>query len=193
MLRCKAPLRGSSVKSSSKVATKGMRGVAVTGPRRTNDFLFLVASLGQPAAAVPQLGPSCEPTNDITKAHSSDNKPVVVSLVAHFDGWQLPMLLWSITAFQVFNIRGEQQPGCACGTRAAFAPNLSWLETDWKQREAFGMSLDIIWDSKPAEAECLSEVGIAEWIFLLDNSGVTLQKQKKYFLEVKKEELSVFL
>lgn len=64
-----------------------MRGVAVTGPRRTNDFLFMVASLGQPAATMPQLGASFEATNDVTKAPSSDaNQPVVVSLVAHFDG-----------------------------------------------------------------------------------------------------------
>lgn len=63
-----------------------MRGVAGTGPRRTNEFLFMVASLGQPAATVPQLELSCEPTIDITKAPSSDNKPVVVSLVAHRDG-----------------------------------------------------------------------------------------------------------
>uniref|UniRef100_A0AAQ5Z8C8 G-protein coupled receptors family 1 profile domain-containing protein n=1 Tax=Amphiprion ocellaris TaxID=80972 RepID=A0AAQ5Z8C8_AMPOC len=86
LLRCETPRRGSSLRSSSKVATKAMRGVAVTGPRRSNDFLFMVASLGQPAATLPQLGPSCEPTIDITKAPSSDNKPVVVSLVAHFDG-----------------------------------------------------------------------------------------------------------
>ncbi|XP_076601304.1 teleost multiple tissue opsin a [Chaetodon auriga] len=87
LLRCEAPRRGSSLKSSSKVATKAMRGVAVTGPRRSNDFLFMVASLGQPAATMPQLGPSFEATNDVTRAPSSDiNKPVVVSLVAHFDG-----------------------------------------------------------------------------------------------------------
>lgn len=67
-----------------------MRGIAVTGPRRTNDFLFMVASLGQPAATMPQLGPSFEVSNDVTKAPSSDaNLPVVVSLVAHFDGWWL--------------------------------------------------------------------------------------------------------
>lgn len=67
-----------------------MRGVAVSGPRRTDDVLFMVASLGQPAATMPQLCPSFEATNDITKAPSSDtNKPVVVSLVAHFDGWRL--------------------------------------------------------------------------------------------------------
>lgn len=63
-----------------------MRGAAVTGVRRSNDFLFMVASLGEPAATVPQLRPSHEPTMDITKAPSSDNKPVVVSLVAHLDG-----------------------------------------------------------------------------------------------------------
>ncbi|XP_044076875.1 vertebrate ancient opsin-like [Siniperca chuatsi] len=85
VLRCEAPRRGSSLKSSSKVATKAMR--AVTGPRRTNDLLFMVAFLCQPATTMPQLGPSFEPTNDVTKAPSSDtNKPVVVSLVAHFDG-----------------------------------------------------------------------------------------------------------
>lgn len=86
LLRCETPRRGSSLKSSSKVATKAMRGVAVTGPRRTNDFLFMVASLGQPVTTVPQLGPFFEPTIDVTKAPSSDIKPVVVSLVAHFDG-----------------------------------------------------------------------------------------------------------
>ncbi|XP_036938620.1 vertebrate ancient opsin-like [Acanthopagrus latus] len=87
LLRCDTPRRGSSLKSSSKVPTKAMRGIAVTGPRRTNDFLFMVASLGQPAATMPQLGPSFEVSNDVTKAPSSDaNLPVVVSLVAHFDG-----------------------------------------------------------------------------------------------------------
>uniref|UniRef100_A0A8C5GNI0 Vertebrate ancient opsin-like n=1 Tax=Gouania willdenowi TaxID=441366 RepID=A0A8C5GNI0_GOUWI len=87
LLHCQNPRRGSSVKSSSKVqGTKGARGTAAIGPRRTNDFLFMVASLGQPAVTVPQLNPSCEPTIDITRAASSDNKPVVVSLVAHFDG-----------------------------------------------------------------------------------------------------------
>ncbi|XP_070775081.1 teleost multiple tissue opsin a [Enoplosus armatus] len=88
LMRCEAPRRGSSAKSSSKVATKAMRGVAVTGPRRTNDLLFMVASLDQPATTMPQLGPSFEPTNDVTKAPSSEisNKPVVVSMVAHFDG-----------------------------------------------------------------------------------------------------------
>ncbi|XP_035526380.1 vertebrate ancient opsin-like [Morone saxatilis] len=77
LLCCEAPRRGSSLKSSSKVATKAMRGVAVTGPRRTNDFLFMVAYLGQPATTMPRLGPSFEVTNDVTKAPSS---------VAHFDG-----------------------------------------------------------------------------------------------------------
>ncbi|XP_051264782.1 opsin-3-like isoform X2 [Dicentrarchus labrax] len=87
LLRCEAPRRGSSIKSSSKVATKAIRGVAVTGPRRTNDFLFMVAYLGQPATTMPRLGPSFEATNDVTKAASSDNnQPVAVSLVAHFDG-----------------------------------------------------------------------------------------------------------
>ncbi|KAM7378933.1 hypothetical protein PAMP_004521 [Pampus punctatissimus] len=87
LLHCKAPRRGSSIKSSSRVATKAARGGAVTAPRRTNNFLFMVASLGQPVATVPQLGPTFEHTIDVTKAPSSDvNKPVVVSLVAHFDG-----------------------------------------------------------------------------------------------------------
>ena len=87
LLRCETPRRGSSLKSSSKVATKAVRGAAVTSPRRTNDFLYMVASLGQPAATIPQLGPLADPTVDITKGPSSDiNKPVVVSLVAHFDG-----------------------------------------------------------------------------------------------------------
>ncbi|XP_041660018.1 vertebrate ancient opsin-like [Cheilinus undulatus] len=87
LLRCETPRRGSSIKSSSKVATKAMRGVAVAGPRRTDDFLYMVASLGQPATTIPQLGPSYEPTMDITRPPSSDiNKPVVVSLVTHFDG-----------------------------------------------------------------------------------------------------------
>ncbi|XP_073347859.1 vertebrate ancient opsin-like [Pagrus major] len=87
LLRCEVPRRGSSIKSSSKVPTKAMRGAAVTGPRRTNDLLVMVASLGHPAATMPQLGPSYEATNDVTKAPSSDvNQPVVVSLVAHFDG-----------------------------------------------------------------------------------------------------------
>ncbi|XP_026169720.1 teleost multiple tissue opsin a [Mastacembelus armatus] len=81
LMCCETPRRGSSLKSSSKAIR------AVTGPRRSNDFLFMVASLGQPAATVPQLGPSFEPTIDITKGPSSDiNNPVVVSLVAHYDG-----------------------------------------------------------------------------------------------------------
>lgn len=65
-----------------------MKGVTPTGQRRTNDFLCMVASLGRPAAAaIPQLGPSFEATNDITKPPSSDIcKPVVVSLEAHCDG-----------------------------------------------------------------------------------------------------------
>lgn len=83
LVRCETPRRGSSFKTSSKLCTKKH-----TGQRQTNDFLFMVASLGQPAATVPQLDPSCEPTIDITKGPSSD-KPVVVSLVAHLDVWWL--------------------------------------------------------------------------------------------------------
>ncbi|XP_047225257.1 vertebrate ancient opsin-like [Girardinichthys multiradiatus] len=87
ILHCEAPRGGSSLKTSSKAATKAMKGVAMTGPRQTNNLLFMVASLGQPANTVPQLGLSCEPTIDLTKAPSSDNQPViVVSLVAQFDG-----------------------------------------------------------------------------------------------------------
>ncbi|XP_040028089.2 teleost multiple tissue opsin a isoform X2 [Gasterosteus aculeatus] len=83
LLRCEAPRPSSSLKSSSKVPTKAMRGAAVTGPRRTNNFLFVVASLGRPVATIPQLGPSVEPTIDVTGGPSSDNnKPVIVSLVA---------------------------------------------------------------------------------------------------------------
>ncbi|XP_028450129.1 teleost multiple tissue opsin a [Perca flavescens] len=86
LLHCEAPRRVSSTKSSSKVATKVMRAVAITGTRRTNNFLLLVASLGQPAATMPQPNPSLEATIDNTKGPSSDiNKPVVVSLVA--DDW----------------------------------------------------------------------------------------------------------
>lgn len=95
------------MKSSSKVATKALRGAAVTGPRRTNDFLFMVASLGQPAATMPQLGPSFEATNDVTRAPSSDiDKPVVVSLVAHFDGWWLATIVKSpkVPSQEVINI-----------------------------------------------------------------------------------------
>lgn len=66
--------------------TKAFKGGAGAAARQTN-FLFMVASLGQPVARVPRLGASFELTNDITKPPSSDlNKPVVVSLVAHFDG-----------------------------------------------------------------------------------------------------------
>ncbi|XP_057713565.1 vertebrate ancient opsin-like [Corythoichthys intestinalis] len=87
LLHCEDPRRGSSVKSSSKVATKPMRAGALTGPRCTNDFLIMVASLGQPAAAIPQLEAPLEPTFDVTKAASSDiNLPVVVSLVDHLNG-----------------------------------------------------------------------------------------------------------
>ncbi|KAK9538841.1 hypothetical protein VZT92_003989 [Zoarces viviparus] len=86
LLCCQAPRRGSSLKSSSKAATNTMRGLAVTGPCRTNEFLYMAAFLGQPVATISQLGPSVEPTIDVTRGPSSDlNKPVV-SLVAHFDG-----------------------------------------------------------------------------------------------------------
>uniref|UniRef100_A0A1A8QMM9 Teleost multiple tissue opsin a n=2 Tax=Nothobranchius pienaari TaxID=704102 RepID=A0A1A8QMM9_9TELE len=78
LMRCEVPRRGSSLKSSSKVATKAMRGAAVTGPRQSNDFLYMVASLGQPAVTMPQLHVSHELTIDITNGHSSDNTPVVV-------------------------------------------------------------------------------------------------------------------
>ncbi|XP_029308548.1 teleost multiple tissue opsin a [Cottoperca gobio] len=84
LLHCEVPRRGSSIKSSSKITTKAMRGIAITSPRHINDFLFLVASLGQPAASMPQLGPYVEPTLDITKGPSSDNKPVDVSIA---DDW----------------------------------------------------------------------------------------------------------
>lgn len=84
LLCCQDPRSGSSMKSSSKVATKA-KGVTPTVQRRTN-LLYMVASLGRPAAAIPQLGPSFDVTNDITKPPSSDiNKPVVVSLVARCD------------------------------------------------------------------------------------------------------------
>lgn len=84
---CEDPRSGSSMKSSSKVATKAVKGVTPTGQRRT-DFFNMVASLGRPAAtAMPHLGPSFEASNDITKPPSSDiNKPVVVWLEAHCDG-----------------------------------------------------------------------------------------------------------
>uniref|UniRef100_A0A1A8NTU5 Teleost multiple tissue opsin a n=2 Tax=Nothobranchius rachovii TaxID=451742 RepID=A0A1A8NTU5_9TELE len=78
LMRCEVPRRGSSLKSSSKVATKAMRGAAVTGPRQSNDFLYMVASLGQPAVTMPQLHVSHELTINITNGHSSDNTPVVV-------------------------------------------------------------------------------------------------------------------
>uniref|UniRef100_H2RU68 Rhodopsin n=2 Tax=Takifugu rubripes TaxID=31033 RepID=H2RU68_TAKRU len=85
LLCCQDPRSGSSMKSSSKVATKA-KGVTPTGQRRT-DFLYMVASLGRPAATIPQLGPSFDATNDFTKPPSSDTiKPVVVSLAAHCDG-----------------------------------------------------------------------------------------------------------
>lgn len=88
LLCCEDPRSGSSMKSSSKVATKAIKGVIPAGQRRTNDFLYMVASLGRPAdAAIPQLGPSFEATNDITKPPSSDiHKPVVVAREAHCDG-----------------------------------------------------------------------------------------------------------
>lgn len=80
------------MKSSSKVATKAVKGVTPSGQRRNNNFLHLVASLSRPGAAgattaIPQLGPSFEATNDVTRAPSSDiNRPVVVSLEPHCDG-----------------------------------------------------------------------------------------------------------
>lgn len=87
LMCCEEPRSGSSMKSSSKVATKAVKGVTPSGQRRT-DFLHMVASLGRPAATIPQLGPSFEATNDLTKGPSSDiNKPVVVSLEAYCEGW----------------------------------------------------------------------------------------------------------
>ncbi|TNN81446.1 hypothetical protein EYF80_008218 [Liparis tanakae] len=87
LLHCEAPLRGSSIKSTSRITTKALKGAAVTGPRRTNNLLHMVASLGEPVATIPQLDPSVEPTADVTKGPSSEtNTPVVVSLVAHIDG-----------------------------------------------------------------------------------------------------------
>ncbi|XP_034039267.1 teleost multiple tissue opsin a [Thalassophryne amazonica] len=81
---CETPKRGSSLKSSSRVPTKAVRARVISGSPRSNNLLFMVASLGEPAAALPEL--SAEPTIDVTKAPSSDlNKPVIMSLVAHFD------------------------------------------------------------------------------------------------------------
>lgn len=67
------------------MTTKAVRGGTLTGQRRTNHLLYMVAALGRPVAtAMPQLGPSFDATYDITKAPSSDNhQPVVVSLEAH--------------------------------------------------------------------------------------------------------------
>ncbi|XP_034743854.1 pinopsin-like [Etheostoma cragini] len=85
LLRCEAaPRRGSSIKSSSKVATKVMR-AAVTSTRRTNNFLLLVATLGQSTATLPRPDPSVEATIDHTKGPSSDIDKPVVALVA--DDW----------------------------------------------------------------------------------------------------------
>lgn len=92
LVHCEAPRRGSSFKSSSKVATKVVRGGTGAGPRRTNDnnLPFLVASLGQPATTVPQFATPAEPTIDATEGPTSDiNKPVVVSLEAKYNGWWL--------------------------------------------------------------------------------------------------------
>lgn len=94
-----------------------MKGVAGTSPHRTNNFLFMVASLGQPAATMPQLGPSFEATNDITKGPSSDTKkPVVVSLVAQFEGlWMdismkiLRVAKESLISWEVVWLLGEEQ------------------------------------------------------------------------------------
>ncbi|XP_056149798.1 vertebrate ancient opsin-like [Lampris incognitus] len=88
LLRCKTPQRGSSLKSSSKVATKVIRGGNGNGARRTNDnnFPFMVASLGQPATTVPQLDTPAEATYNATEGPSSDiNPPVVVSLVVQYN------------------------------------------------------------------------------------------------------------
>lgn len=69
------------------MATKAAKGVTPSGQRRTNHFLCMVASLGRPATTVPQLGPSFEATNDITKLPSSDNRPAAaVEAEAHRDG-----------------------------------------------------------------------------------------------------------
>ncbi|XP_071370527.1 teleost multiple tissue opsin a [Centroberyx affinis] len=87
LLRCEAPRRGSSLKSSSKVVTKAVRGGAAAGPRHTNDnnLQVMVASLGQPATTVPQLDTPAD--GDATEGPSSDiDKPAVVSLVAEYNG-----------------------------------------------------------------------------------------------------------
>ncbi|KAM3866062.1 vertebrate ancient opsin-like [Diretmus argenteus] len=85
LLHCDAPLRGSSLRSSSKVVTKAVRGGAGAGSRQTNVNLpVMVAFLDQPATSVPQLDTPAEPTINPTDGPSHGvNKPVVVSLVAH--------------------------------------------------------------------------------------------------------------
>ncbi|XP_068197002.1 teleost multiple tissue opsin a [Antennarius striatus] len=90
LLRCETPRRGSSMRSSSKVATRVLRvgpGPApgpAPGTQRTD--CLMVASLGGAADGVPQLDPSCDASNDLTRNPSSDVQPVVVSLVPPRDG-----------------------------------------------------------------------------------------------------------
>lgn len=86
LLRCESPRRVSSMKSSSRVATKVIKGAALTSPRRTNDLLYMVVCLGKPAAAIPQLGPALELTDDISKAHSLDSKPALQPQVSNSGG-----------------------------------------------------------------------------------------------------------
>ncbi|KAL0966856.1 hypothetical protein UPYG_G00301010, partial [Umbra pygmaea] len=85
LLRCRVPKRGSSLRNSSKAATKAVRG----GIRKTNDhnFTFVVASLGHPTSVAPQL---VYPTEEVAPPADSDMvKPNIVLIVAQYSGEEL--------------------------------------------------------------------------------------------------------
>ncbi|XP_012987449.2 vertebrate ancient opsin-like [Esox lucius] len=77
LLKCREPQPGSSVRNSSKVPTKAVRG----GMRRTADhnFTFVVASVGQPTSVAPQQGR----THVDPPADCDTVKPHAVLIVAH--------------------------------------------------------------------------------------------------------------
>ncbi|XP_062337587.1 pineal opsin-like [Osmerus eperlanus] len=90
LLHCQEPQRGSSMRSSSKPPQGAPQGAPRGAPRRTNDlnFSFLVASVGQPTTAIPNV---CYAPNIVAPASSDPApapvaKPLVVSLVAHYNG-----------------------------------------------------------------------------------------------------------
>ncbi|KAJ8011142.1 hypothetical protein DPEC_G00055110 [Dallia pectoralis] len=80
LLSCGEPQPGSSIRNSSKVPTKAIRG----GTRRIADhnFTFVVASIGQPTSDSPKLR-----YDHVNPPADCDTiKPSVVLIVAHYNG-----------------------------------------------------------------------------------------------------------